>query len=368
MKILFCIDTMIKGGAERVVANLANYLVANNDIYIVTLKNTEVMYEIKDNVKVIKLDEEEFETVQKAKKKNFLHKVFKNIDRLKKYKNVVLNNEIDVIVSFLPMPSYLSAIVGKITKKKLIISVRNDPKIEYSSKINYFLMKKLYKYADKLIFQTQEAKEYFDEEIQRKGIIIPNPLNSIYVDSCYSGERRKEIVCVGRLEEQKNHRLLIRAFSHISKKFPDYKLGIYGEGSLQDELEEIIEQLNLNNKVILHGVSNNIKQDIEDAMLFILTSDYEGMPNALMEAMALGLPVISTDCPCGGPRFLINNKENGILIPVGDEQALIKEIEFLLNNRDEAIKMGKKASKISNILAPTIISKKWEEAISELLN
>jgi glycosyltransferase involved in cell wall biosynthesis len=147
--------------------------------------------------------------------------------------------------------------------------------------------------------------------------IIPNPINPEFNVKPFSGKRRKIITSVGRLSEQKNQHVLIEAFSRIEKDFPDYELVIYGEGNLRETLENQIKTLKLENKVKLPGVKKNIKNEIYDCSLFVLPSLYEGMPNALMEAMALGLPVISTDCPCGGPRFLIHNY-NGLLVKVNN--------------------------------------------------
>lgn len=191
-------------------------------------------------------------------------------------------------------------------------------------------------------------------------------MNPNFLNSYYDGIRKNTIVSVGRLEEQKNQLMLIRAFSKITKEFSTYNLKIYGEGTLKDQLQREIDKLNLNEKVELCGVSNNIKEDIKDVSLFIMTSNYEGMPNALMEAMALGLPVISTDCPCGGPKFLIENETNGILIPVGDENTLVIKIKMLLSNKEFAMKIGKNARKIGKSLSPNIINKKWNDLIREV--
>lgn len=363
MNILFCINTMTKGGAERVIANLSNYMSKDNNVYIVTLNNTDVMYKIDKKVIIEHLDEEKMDIYNK---KSIFNKINRQIYRLKKYKNIVKKYNINIIVAFLPVPSFISLVIGRIANKKVIISVRNDPQVEYKSMLYKFLMKRLYKKADKIVFQTNDAMNYFSEDIRKKGIIIPNPLNPIFLNSYYEGKRKKTIVSVGRLEEQKNQLMLIRAFSKISKEFNEYNLKIYGEGTLRSKLQNEIDRLELNEKVKLCGISNNIKEDIKDASLFIITSNYEGMPNALMEAMALGLPVISTDCPCGGPKFLIENKKNGILIPVGDEKVLIESIRMILNNNKFAIQIGKNALEIGEKLSPNIINQKWNDLIREV--
>ena len=130
-------------------------------------------------------------------------------------------------------------------------------------------------------------------------------------------------------------------------------------------MEKLISQLNMKNRIFLPGKTDNIKEEIYDTSLFVLSSDYEGMPNALMEAMALGLPVISTDCPCGGPKFLIENKKNGILVPVNDEKKLKEEIENVLKDKELARELSSNANKICIELNPIEINKKWEKYIKE---
>jgi len=160
---------------------------------------------------------------------------------------------------------------------------------------------------------------------------------------------------------------LIDAFAKIAKIHPDYKLNIYGEGDLRDSLEKNIKSLNLEKKVFLKGTVNNLKDKIYTVSLFILSSNYEGMPNSLMEAMSLGLPVISTDCPCGGPKFLIENNINGVLVPVGDKKKLEKAMNRLLSNPNIANELGKNANNICSFLEPNKIYKKWEEYIEKII-
>lgn len=355
MKILFAIDTLGKGGAERVITNLANYFIkdSENEVSILTLRNVNIAYELNDKIRVINTENS---------KKNKISREIKCISSIKK---VILEDNPDIIVSFLPAMTYRLMIANYKCHKKVIISVRNDPKVEYRNIIKKLLMKILYAKANGFVFQTEEAKEYFSKEIQSKATIIPNPINEKFMGEPFEGKRKKEIVSVGRLEKQKNHELLIKAFSKISNEYKDFKLVIYGEGKERENLEKLISQLNMKNRIFLPGKTDNIKEKIYDTSLFVLSSDYEGMPNALMEAMALGLPVISTDCPCGGPKFLIENKQNGILVPVNDEKKLKEEIENVLKDKELERKLSSNANKICIELNPIEINKKWEKYIKE---
>ena len=255
-------------------------------------------------------------------------------------------------------------------KIPIIISVRNDPKVEYSSKLYYILMRILYREADGFIFQTNDAKSYFSKDIQEKGIIIPNPINENFLNIDNEPRIKKEntIINVGRLAEQKNQKMLINAFKKLDEKYKDYRLKIFGEGNLRETLNNQINELGLNNRVLLEGETNHIKEELKKAKLFVLTSNYEGMPNALMEAMAVGLPVISTDCPCGGPKYLIQNNENGILIKTEDENELVDKMTTLLEQEDLAKKLGENAKNIVTKLNPKKIYSDWEKFILQILN
>ncbi|NFO31263.1 glycosyltransferase family 4 protein [Clostridium botulinum] len=353
MKIVFFIGGLGGGGAERVVCNLSDYLSKKNDVTILTLSSIKSIYKINQKVTHINLENDK-------KIKLFL---LKNTYRIYNLYKFIKIKEYDIIITFLPIPSFIMLLFRSIIKAPILVSVRNDPKIEYKSKYMNLIMKWLYPRADGFVFQTEEAKNYFKNIINNNYDIIPNPINKEFLIDPFCGEREKVIVSVGRLVAQKNHILLINAFSEICNKYPEYKLIIYGDGELRDKLEQRIEELNLNNRVILPGNVENVPKHIYKASLFILSSDYEGMPNALMEAMALGLPVISTDCPCGGPNFLIKHGINGILIPVGNSKELVSAIDIVLTDKDYLNKLSKESSKICENLSPERIFLKWQKYI-----
>lgn len=355
MKILFCLGSLQKGGAERVVANLSNYLLKENNVSIVTTVNKSVEYILNENIKIYTLDD-----------KNIIkNKLIRNIKRRNKLKMIVNQIKPDIIISFLPEPTF------RVMSLKIdiprIISERNDPNTEYKSFIYHLLMKHFYKRADGFVFQTRQAMEYFDENIIEKSTIIANPINEKFINKKNVADKEEIIITTGRLTEQKNQKLLINAFSKITNKYPSYRLEIYGEGELRGELEKQINDLNLSEKVFLLGKVDDIEEKLERAKIFVLTSDYEGMPNALMEAMALKLAVISTNCPCGGPETLIDNGKNGILIPTGNEEDLVTALEKLLGDSKYAIELGNEAGKIIEKVNPQKIYNEWEEYINKVL-
>lgn len=358
MKILFCIGNLNRGGAERVISNLANCFVEKNDISIVTTIN-KVEYNLDSRIKHYSLD-------YKIKSK-LLNKVL----RLKKLYSIVKEVKPDIIVSFLPEPSYRVLLLRKIIKIPIIVSIRNDPKTEYSNFKSKCLAKLLYPLADGFVFQTEEAKHYFSNKIQNKSVVIPNPIKKEFLErKIYTGSKENIIVSVGRLYEQKNHELLIDAFYDLNKDIEGYKLIIYGEGVLRKRLENKIQKLNMQDRILLPGSINNIIEKIEKAKLFVMTSNYEGMPNALMEALALGLICISTDCPCGGPKFLIEDNKNGFLFKVKDKDELVKIMKKVLNeltlNQLDEISTNAKQS-VQN-LSEEKINIKWYDFIKKISN
>lgn len=356
MNIGIFIGGLTNGGAERVVCNLSNYLCKKHNVTIITMSSIESRYILDKKVNHKPLE-------SRSESGNF---IIKNIKRLVELNRIIKRKENDIYITFLPITSFIMLFFRKKIKVPIIVSVRNDPKVEYGKRIYNFLMRVLYPLADGYIFQTNEAKEYFNGIIKNSCEVIPNPINEQFITKPYLGERKKSIVSVGRLSEQKNHLLLIEAFSRISDKYSEYKLIIYGEGILRKILEDKIKELKLENRIHLPGNVKNIKEKIYDSSLFVLSSDYEGMPNALMEAMALGIPVISTDCQGGGARFLIDNQKNGILTPIKDVQAMSDAIDKVLSNKELSQKIGIEGRNIVNILNPNDIYKRWEEYIDKI--
>lgn len=358
MKIIFCMGSMGNGGAERVVANLSNYMVKKHDVSIISTILQESAYELDSKIDYINLD-------NKIRRGSIIIRTLKRVLKLRK---ILKERKPDVVISFLPEPSYRLMIAKIFLKIKTIISVRNDPNVEYNTFLKKVLVKILYTKADGFVFQTEDAKRYFSKKIQKKSIIIPNPINQDFLVKSYEGMRKKEIVTVGRLTEQKNHKLLISAFYEFHKKYPTYFLKIFGEGNQRQELQEYIKKLKLEEYAFLMGQTKNVKNDIYSASMFVLSSDYEGMPNALMEAMALGLPCISTNCPIGGPKFLIENNKNGILVGVRNKEELVSAMIKIVKNKLLAERISKAANEIGNKLNPDIINKTWEDYICNIIH
>lgn len=341
MKIAIIIANPEMGGAQRVSMNLAYWLQDNgNEVCIIGItKTTNPSYSF-DNINYYELPEGNKIMLLRSKVKDYTPEI-------------VLSMGVPLSIYTVP------ACIG--LNLKHVISERNDPS-NFAGKVSTKIMaRSLMRLANAYVFQTKDAQKYYGGRIAKKSVIIPNPLfnESKMPAQSFSGERRKIIVNVGRLNKQKNHTLLIMAFKAIKDKYPDYNLVIWGEGKERERIQNYIDLEGLNDRVSLPGNTDAVISKIYDNALFVLSSDFEGMPNALMEAMALGLPCISTECPCGGPSELILNYENGILVPVGNEEQMIKAISYMLDNQDEAEKMGRNAQSIREHYSIDSICNRW---------
>lgn len=340
------------GGAEKTIVNLANWLAWKNyDVVLVSVEGNANVYDISDKVKY------EGNNVIRKNKIYTHYQIYRNTNHMiKEYKP-------DLIISFFLHPLFYALPLIKKKSIKAIYSERNDPDREYG-KLAKFIRKILIKYIDGIVFQTRDAQDYFPEKIKKKSVVIHNPTYLKYDDYAIVKNPDNRIVTVGRLTPQKNQKLLIEAFSELDERFQDYILEIYGEGPLKNKLASLIKTLNLENRVILKGTCKDLLDRIYGSRLFVMTSDYEGMPNALIEAMCLGIPVICSDCPCGGPRELIENRINGYLFKTNDKVELKKYISQLLDEYD--IDMCLKEKEICKTHSKEKIFTEWEKYISHI--
>lgn len=355
-KIYLYINVLGGGGAERVIANLANTLAEDGcETTLITSFPVDKEYSIDKKVRRLLLEDHEFRQ----------SRLKRNVTRISKLRKICKEEKPDILISFMEEPNFRAILATRGLPVKTLVSVRNDPNKEYAGKLGAFVGKVLLPMADGCVFQTKEAQEWFPEKLQKKSKIIYNAVKEDF----YQIERtpvRGEIVTCGRLVEQKNHALLIDAFSEVVKKYPFVTLKIYGEGALREKLQHQINDLGLEKKAFLMGATSDVEKVLQTADLFVLSSDYEGMPNALMEAMAAGVPCISTDCPCGGPRELLGDDSN-LLIPVGNKLGLEDKILDFFGNQTVLEECGKELKKIAKIFTPEVIEKKWIEYVNEIV-
>ncbi len=360
-KIIFYIDSMRTGGAQRVMNNLVCHfaqvgynVVLINDFIDKDKKFTT--FDVPSQVKRRYLRED-----------NKGNAILKNIQRIIRLRRIIKEEKADIVLSFLAKPNIRMLTSTVFLSVKKVVSVRNDPNHEYGSgKVKKVFANMLFSLADGVVFQTYDASKYFISSIRNKSTIIYNPVAEKFFDTTW--ENGNKIITCGRLEEQKNHILLLSAFKKVVEEYPEVNLVIYGEGPLRKELIQYIYDNGLQNRVRLPGNVTDIEKRLKEAMLFVLSSNYEGMPNALMEALSVGVPSISTDCPCGGPRELIKNKVNGILVPCNDASGLAKSIISLIKDRDERIRISKHAKKMAEEYCPEKIYSQWNDYLTKIIN
>ena len=355
MKLTFFLGGLSGGGAERVVCNLANYLVSRGHKVDILTMGDDSNYGLDNRINRITL-------LYNSERQNVILNSVRRLFRLMRY----LKDKRDVFIVMLPATTILLLRLRCFVKGKIIASERSYP-TNYSTK-KQRLLKRLSKRADAWVFQTKDTQRWYQSSLgNTKTTIIPNPINDSFMRPVYSGNRKKEIVAAGRLTKVKNYALLIDAFSKIATKHVDATLKIYGDGSLLNELKEQAVSLGIENKVLFAGFMPWGETSI-DAAMFVLSSNLEGMPNALMEAMALGLPCVSTDCDGGGARFLIEDGVNGLLVPKNDVDAMAAAMDKVLSDPEMANRLGTEAHKICERLAPEKIYKEWEDYICHIVS
>lgn len=321
MNILFFVNRIIYGGGERVRNWLAYNLINSGHKVIYAIpENSKHLYGEIDNVglkdKVI-IVEYPFSIKKKAPRKYW--KIINELYR---------TNRINLLIYF--GGSLVEQIIARSLGIKILLSERCDP---HSRSIPSQILKQIqYRVADSYVFQTPAAARCYGKRAYKLSTIIPNPILDKSSDPIFNN-LRKEIVSVGRLSKEKNQLLLLQAFKKIHEIIPDYSLCIYGSGPLESMINEFIINNELNNKIYIIKGKTKITELINGASLFVLPSNTEGMPNALIEAMSMGLLSISTDCPIYGPRYLIKHGENGYLTPVNNVDKLAEIIIYALNNR-----------------------------------
>lgn len=363
MKFVFAIHKLTYSGAPKIMAWLANMMSRKgHEVHIITYFSNDNMQRLDKEIVVHAL--------------NFIqskNRIIRNttqmyliISELHKLVKIIRP---DVFVSFLDSVGYLYLLFGRLfTNSKLIISERVDPNLYKGvfSKAKFCLMR----FAHGIVFQTDGARNFFSDnkKIFSNSVVIPNPVilsDNIrelrnLVPLCKN--RKKEIVSVGRLSlKQKRQDVLLKAFKIFNNRLPDYKLILYGSGNDEKEICDLIENLELTESVLLAGRIENVEEKIINAKMFVLTSDYEGIPNALIEAMSIGVPCISTDCSPGGAMLLIKNGHNGFLVPRNDIEVLSSRMLELACNESLSDNFSRESVGLEKRFSEQDIAKQWEE-------
>ena len=359
MKITLVISSLAGGGAERVLTNMANYFsMHGHEISLLTFDDgRSPSYNITGLVKWNPLN-------ISGVSRSIIEGIIKNLRHIYILRKAILNSSPDCVISFMFTTNIMVLMATRFLSCKVLISERNYPKYIRERRIIWIWLRKiLYPLADHLVVQTDSIKEIFQSH-NRSVQVIPNPV-------CIDPERIKDmpevllttcnkIVAMGSLTTQKGFDILIEVFANLYMHYSDWNLIILGEGDLKSQLKSRTIELGIEHAVVFAGRVRNPFSIMSRCDLFVLSSRYEGFPNALLEAMCCGLPVVSFDCPTG-PRQIIQHGINGLLVPPEDKDKLKRAIQCLMEKKEMRECMGKNAKYVSKRYAPDKIMTKWEK-------
>jgi GalNAc-alpha-(1->4)-GalNAc-alpha-(1->3)-diNAcBac-PP-undecaprenol alpha-1,4-N-acetyl-D-galactosaminyltransferase len=348
------------GGAERVMANLANFFVGEGHSVVFFLTSAEYKgYE--------------FFLHPEVRVDRFVGQTAKNpLEKIRLLKKQIKAYRPDVIIGVNQISSFYASIVGSRLHIKVITSERNSPKDYPTSKIERLLRNYAYSRSSRVVFQTAGAMACFSQKIQRKGVVIPNPLDSSFcpLERKLESINERQIVMIGRLDCQKNQVVALRAFQKLSLSHPECVLDIYG-WALDKKYDAVIRnELSANKACNIHfcGPTEKVLEVLSKSGIYLMTSDYEGMPNSLMEALACGVPTVSTDCRPGGARDLLQGDDGAILVPIGDVDEITKALKKIIENYGQYFyQANKNADAIMIKYQINTIGMKWLDLIHELI-
>ena len=314
-KILFVTGGLGRGGAQRVISLLADeYVKAGWTVHMAMLLENKVGYQINP----------EFVLHDLVRKGSYAKNVVGWLRDLRKLMQVEHPN---VVLAFVGRINILTMLASCGLGIPIAVSERNDPAHDRRSSLEIKLCRYFYGKADLVVFQTNYQKAFYGKRCEHNGVIIGNPIAA----DIYDGEHpNKDIISVGKLMSQKNHPMLIRAFAKIADQYPEKRVHIFGSGGLKTELQSLIDQLGMNGRIILEGNSDRMIELLREYQYFVMTSDYEGLSNALLEAMMSGMTCIST--AWGGVEDVIIDGVNGYLVPVGDVDELSRKITMVMEH------------------------------------
>lgn len=327
-RLLILIPRMGGGGAERVVSIVANNLSTEFEIQITTLVSNESFYSLDSNVKLTsanyRINRTNKFTRLMSMGCNFLGSIFFTRKTIKEYKP-------DIVFSLLEEMDVVTYLATRgLGGFRWICSERNDPK-RRNPKLQKIL-EMIYRRSDTLVCQSQTVADHY-AKVDIKSV-IPNPVDIENYPERVEESKPPRIVSVGRLVPQKNFEMLIEAFSNIADEFPETTVTVYGEGPEREKLESFIANQHLEGRILLPGANKEILETIRDAAVFAFPTDYEGFPNVLVEAIAMGIPVVSTDFATGVAREIINENV-GVVVPCRDVSAFSNALSHLLSNDEK---------------------------------
>jgi len=364
MRLTLVISSLGTGGAERVISILANYWADHDhDVSLLTFDDGSELpaFPLDPRIRHTALDLIRDST-------DPLTATWRNSKRVRALRSAIRECNPDCVISFLDQTNVLTLLAGRGLKVPVIVSERTNPNAYPTGLAWKYLRSRLYPKADRVVMQTARAASYFSASIQSRSSVIPNPVlapDSVAEPLADILLTRPSLIAMGRLDQWKGYDLLLRAFAQSRGSAAGWSLTILGDGPGRRELETLSRELGIDRVHFLGRVPNPY-QFLKQADLFVMASRFEGFPMALCEAMACGLPVISTDCP-NGPREIISDGENGILVPNGDVAGLAAAIDRLISDEGERQRLGAQAARITETFGLPKVMGMWDALLAEVV-
>ena len=360
-KILFVLPRMNSGGTERVASILANHLCRTYDVTLLVLVSDTSFYPLEKEVRFVSADF----AVNRASKAARMVSLARNFWQAVRFvRREIKRQKPQIVFSLLAEADIVTALaLTGVRGVYHISSERNDPTVR--NRWVQRILNRIYRRCSRFVCQSQTVARWYDKIPQENKVVIPNPVDFDHYPQPVPEGPQTRVAAVGRLRPQKNFDLLIDSFSMIAPRHPQVQLDIYGEGPLREPLQEKIHALGLDGRVNLRGASKQVLTDIRDAAVFVMSSDYEGFPNALVEAIAMGLPVISTDFATGVAREIIG-PETGLVVPCGDREAMAHALDDLLSHPERRAEMREKGRKAVEPFACDRVIDAWDRFFQDL--
>jgi GalNAc-alpha-(1->4)-GalNAc-alpha-(1->3)-diNAcBac-PP-undecaprenol alpha-1,4-N-acetyl-D-galactosaminyltransferase len=362
MRITFVISALNSGGAQRVMSTMANYWDAHGEsvaLITVTGKEHQPFYSLSPGVQWLPLG-------QARSSRTPIHAVLNNARRLLRLRQTIQRSKPDVVISFLDTTNVLTLLSTRATGLPVIVEEHTDPNLSRPHPIWKQLRTLLYPRATRLIVLSESSKQFFSERVQRKTLIIPNPLHVDPIADPTLKAARPQIVSMGRLSHEKGFDQLIDAFARIAGRFPDWDLVIWGEGPLRSTLSEQRDRLGLTDRVLLPGNTTKPHDELSKGQIYALPSRREGFPMALAEGMACGLPAVAFDLP-SGPKIIMRDGIDGLLVPMGDVPAFACALERLMCNDAIRAEMASHAPDVRDRYGVDRVMAVWSDMVAEAI-
>jgi glycosyltransferase involved in cell wall biosynthesis len=364
MRITMVIPSISAGGAERVMATMANYWAERGRaISLITFDDgsTADSYRLAPQIDRVRLNIAGTSGSVAIALKN-------NLGRVRRLRRAIRETEPDCVISFLDSVNVLTLIATRKLGIPVIVSERVYSSLNNIGPVWSSLRNRTYPWADAVVGATARVITDLPSGIVPLGKVIANPV-TLDPDR---GKLKPEwpegpvMISAGRLDPQKGLDTLLGAFATVAESLPGWNLVILGDGPQRSALESLARDLKICGRVRFLGRVNNPHDYMRRARIFVLSSRFEGFPNALCEAMACGLPVIATDCP-SGPRELISDGIDGLLVPVDDIDALARAIKKLASDESLRRGLGESAKNVSERFSVDRIMKEWDELLREVI-